>query len=107
MAKNNKYDAELVHNAGFRDIVHARFALSQASQRILLENPNRCYACISNNTGYTVWIKFGSEATKDQDIVIKQADRYEITNVNLWLGHVYLVAGVNQASQYIEVTEGY
>lgn len=107
MARNSKYDTEITHLGGFKDMTHQRFALNQVSQKILNTNTGRCYAYVTNNTGYSVWVKFGAPAVKDQDIVLKPADRYEITSHNLWLGEVYFVAGVNQASQFIEVAEGY
>ncbi len=92
---------------GFRDIQRARFALSQTSQRILVENSMRCFAYIANNTGSSIWVSFKNPAIKDQDITIKPNERYEITSHNLWIGDVHFVAGVNQASQFIEVVEGY
>lgn len=107
MARNNKYDTEISHAGGFKDIQHHRYPLSQTAQRVLNSNTNRCYAYITNNTGYSVWVKLGAPAVKDQDIVLKPADRFEITSEKLWLGEVYLIAGVNQSAQFIEVAEGY
>lgn len=72
---------------------------------ILSANPNRKYAYISNNSGSTLNIQFGSSTglTAQKGLVVKSQDFYQLQGTNLYTGNIY---GFSATNITISVAEG-
>lgn len=72
---------------------------------VLNSNPNRKYAYISNNSGSTVNIQFGTDVGLDaqKGLIIPPQDRYELKGDNLFTGQIYAYSASDVT---ISVTEG-
>lgn len=71
---------------------------------LLVANPDRKYAHISNNSGNPIFIQFNTAAALNQGIKIPAFGLYTIESTNLWLGSINAVGIV--ASQLIDILEG-
>lgn len=72
---------------------------------ILTANQNRKFAYISNNSGSTLNVQFGSSTglTAQKGLVVKSQDFYQLQGTNLYTGNVY---GFSATSITISVSEG-
>ena len=100
--------AGAVTASAFGTVNNMSVALTKnAATQILVANPNRKYAYISNNSGSIITIQFGSSAgltSTVNGLIIPYNSYYELKGNNLYTGVVYAFTSGNSIT--IAVTEG-
>lgn len=94
---NSKQSLDVRSNNGFSTNSNTRVAVTTASTQLLAANTNRRYAYIFNQSGATLFLKFGDPAVVNQGIRLPNFAMYEINADNLWTGTVNAIssAGTN------------
>lgn len=67
-------------------------------------NPNRKYAHVVNNSGYTIFIQYSADAVVNTGIKLQPNTLYTIDFNNLWLGSITAIGTI--ANQLIDILEG-
>lgn len=100
--------AGAVTAAAFGNVVNTYVSLTaNTTTQLLTANTNRKYAYISNNSGGTIAIQFGSATgltSAARGLVIPNSNFYELKGDNLYTGAVF--AYTNASGLVIAVTEG-
>jgi len=100
--------AGAVTAAAFGTVTNSYITLgTNTTTQLLTTNTNRKYAYISNNSGGTIAIQFGSATgltSAARGLVIPNGNYYELKGDNLYTGSVY--AYTNASGLVIAVTEG-
>ena len=102
---NSKQSLDVRPNTGFATGSNTRPAVTNASSTILASNVNRLFAYISNNSGSTIFLKFGVAAVINQGILLPNLAIYEINADNLWTGSIQAIKN-GASSVNIDVFEG-
>jgi hypothetical protein len=92
--------------SAFNTISNQYITLTANTPTLLLSsNPNRKFAYISNNSGATLNIQFGTGTglTAQKGLVVKSQDSYQLQGTNLYTGDIY---GFSSTAITISITEG-
>lgn len=74
---------------GFSTVsIDTSIAVTSASTLLLAANANRRYAYFMNQSGGTVYLRFGSAAAVSRGITLAAGSLYQMNADNLWLGDV-------------------
>lgn len=69
-------------------------AVTNVSQLVLAENPQRKYCILINDSNQNIYLRFGSHAALNEGIAVYAAGfAYEITKDNLWVGDIFAIHG--------------
>lgn len=82
-----------------------RPSINNVSSTLLASNSDRKYALITNNNGFTAYLKLGSAAVVNQGIPLPPNTSYEITINNLWIGDIRAIKST-ATSANLDVFEG-
>lgn len=84
---------------------NTRVGVTNASTQLLAANTLRVFAIIENNSGSTVFIKFGAAAVANQGFWLTNGSQITIEQPSLWLGTVNAIkSGGGTAT--VDVFEG-
>lgn len=89
---------------GFSTSSNTRPNVTTSSSTILAANTSRKYAYIMNNSGSTIYIKFGAAAVLNQGIPITSGGMFEINKNNLFLGAINAIKSGGTVA--VDVYEG-
>lgn len=100
--------AGAVTAAAFGTIINTTPTLtSNTATQVLASNSNRKYACVSNNTGFTVSMQMGTGTglnSTSKGIVIPTGNFYEFKGDNLYTGAIFIYT--QAGGTVIGITEG-